>query len=221
MSTLLMRILAPLQSWGSQSLLTDRDTGLEPTKSGLLGLVCAALGRPRHEALDDLIQLRLGIRVDRPGVKLKDFHIVQNVLEADGKGKKNIITNRAYLSNAAFLVGLEGDLVLLKAIHQALRHPVWPLFFGRKAFVPSQPVWMPDGLRENQNLKQALMDCGWLVGWPQDKTPQQVLCVWEDEQGNQMRNDVPISFAQRTFSTRLISTSLENAPITYREEVFR
>ena len=39
MGTLLMRIAAPMQSWGTQSNFTVRDTGLEPSKSGIIGLI--------------------------------------------------------------------------------------------------------------------------------------------------------------------------------------
>ena len=34
MSTLLMRLAGPMQSWGTQSRFTVRDTGREPSKSG-------------------------------------------------------------------------------------------------------------------------------------------------------------------------------------------
>jgi CRISPR system Cascade subunit CasD len=41
---LLLWLEAPLQSWGSDSKFGRRDTLAFPTKSGMLGLVCAALG---------------------------------------------------------------------------------------------------------------------------------------------------------------------------------
>src|SRR5574340_968300 len=43
-SYLLLWLEAPLQSWGSDSKFGRRDTQTFPTKSGVLGLVCAALG---------------------------------------------------------------------------------------------------------------------------------------------------------------------------------
>ena len=49
MSTLLLRLAGPMQSWGTQSRFTIRDSGLEPSKSGVIGLLCAALGKPRTE----------------------------------------------------------------------------------------------------------------------------------------------------------------------------
>lgn len=41
---LLLWLEAPLQSWGSDSKFGRRDTQRFPTKSGVLGLICAALG---------------------------------------------------------------------------------------------------------------------------------------------------------------------------------
>lgn len=219
MSTLLIRLVAPMQSWGTQSHFTMRDTGLEPSKSGLIGLICAALGRPRSAPLNDLTKLKMGIRIDRPGIMQKDFQVVQDVLKADGKGKKNLTSNRYYLANAAFLAGLEGDLGLLEEIQHALQKPAWPLYLGRKAFIPAEPVWLSDGLRPDQDLTTALQDCGWLVRWPQDKTPQYVLLVLDDPCGDQQRNDVPLSFAERNFASRRVSTRRIKSPTTYLPEV--
>jgi CRISPR system Cascade subunit CasD len=47
MLTLLLRMRAPMMSWGDHSRFTIRDTRREPTKSAVIGLLCAALGRPR------------------------------------------------------------------------------------------------------------------------------------------------------------------------------
>ena len=48
--TLLLRLKAPMQSWGVSSRFSIRDTGKEPSKSGVIGLFCAALGISRDEA---------------------------------------------------------------------------------------------------------------------------------------------------------------------------
>jgi len=46
---------------------------LEPSKSGVVGLLCAALGRPRAADGSDLAALRMGVRVDREGVLKVDY----------------------------------------------------------------------------------------------------------------------------------------------------
>lgn len=61
MYTLLLRLSAPLQSWGSGSMYDSRDTDYMPTKSGVLGMLAAALGRKRDESLEDLQKLKFEI----------------------------------------------------------------------------------------------------------------------------------------------------------------
>lgn len=69
MATLLLRLAAPLQAWGADSKFETRKTGREPTKSGVIGLLAAALGlrRDEREALLRLTGLRFGVRVEREG----------------------------------------------------------------------------------------------------------------------------------------------------------
>lgn len=44
MSTLLLRLAGPMQSWGTDSKFDVRRTGREPSKSGVIGLVAAGAG---------------------------------------------------------------------------------------------------------------------------------------------------------------------------------
>lgn len=220
MDTLLIRLIAPMQSWGVQSHYTMRETGLEPSKSGVIGLLCAALGRPRDAALDDLATLCMGVRVDREGTLRSDYHIVQNVLDSDGKKvRESVVTTRYYLADAAFLVGLEGERSLLKKLQHALQHPVWAIFFGRKAFMPAMPVWLNDGVQEEKPLEQALREYGWIVRWREDTAPQSVRLVLESADGSQIRPDVPISFAERRFSSRRVLVRMCDAPVAVSAEV--
>ncbi|MFK0050010.1 type I-E CRISPR-associated protein Cas5/CasD [Streptomyces sp. NPDC090741] len=77
---LLIRLAGPLQSWGLVSHFTRRDTHSRPTKSGVIGLCAAALGLDRTADLcaEDLplAELRFGVRADRPGVPVRDYHTV-------------------------------------------------------------------------------------------------------------------------------------------------
>ena len=53
MATLLLRLAAPMQAWGCGSKFDTRRTNREPTKSGVVGLLAAALGI-RREQSDEL-----------------------------------------------------------------------------------------------------------------------------------------------------------------------
>lgn len=205
MTTLLLRLSAPMQAWGTQSNFTNRDTGHEPSKSGVIGLLCAALGRPRTATIDDLVTLRMGVRIDQAGVIRRDFHTagMGGVYKVSGGVKTDlVISNRYYLADAKFLVGLEGDATLLTELQAALQHPVWTLFLGRKAFIPAERIWLPDGLQPT-NLIDTLSRYPWLGSGSQ---PEYLRVLVDDPAGTIMRNDYPVSFAQRRFLPRHVTS---------------
>jgi CRISPR system Cascade subunit CasD len=214
MCTLLLRLSGPMQSWGLSSNFTVRDTGLEPSKSGVIGLLCAALGRPRAAPLDDLALLRMGVRVDREGLLSRDYHTAGKggYIRASGviERKNLIVSTRYYLADAFFLVGLEGDLRLLTQLHNAVRDPIWSLYLGRKAFLPAQPIWLENGLKQDKRLLEVLHAFPWLgcMGDP----PERVRLVLDDPFGGEIRNDLPISFARREFAARRICTEWMTTP---------
>ena len=147
MATLLLRLAAPLQSWGADSKFETRKTNREPTKSGVIGLLAAALGLRRDDAagLARLNGLHFAVRADREGSLLVDFHTA-NREEDRKKGKAPYVTYRHYLQDAVFLVGLESeDTALLQELETALKHPVYPLYLGRRSCPPTLPLCL--GLR--------------------------------------------------------------------------
>lgn len=219
-ATLRLRLAGPLQSWGTRSRFTERDTANEPSKSGVLGMICAALGRSRDAALDDLISLRMGVRVDLPGRIERDYHTAANVPNTEGKQRNTVVSNRFYLADAAFLVGLEGDGDLLKRIDGALQNPRWPLFLGRKACPPTPPISL--GVVES-DLRAVLEGEQWLVtSRPRVEAARSRLgdgesirlrtIIDSEPPGHEQRNDVPLSFESRLFSVRPVE--LGSVPLT-------
>jgi CRISPR system Cascade subunit CasD len=198
MSVLLMRLAGPMQSWGTRSRFAHRDTGLEPSRSGVIGLLCAALGRPREEPLDDFVPLRMAVRVDREGRLMRDYHTAQDVRRADStKGTQDtVLSERFYLADADFLVGLEGERPFLERLDAALRRPTWPLFLGRKAFTPSLPL--TEGVSEGP-LIEILKLRPWRKRHPTEKAPTKPLrgIVEVDYGTGEPRPDVPLSFVSR------------------------
>ncbi|MGW6421443.1 type I-E CRISPR-associated protein Cas5/CasD [Nocardia sp. NPDC055053] len=153
MSGLLLRLAAPLQSWGEHSAFARRDTQPFPTRSGLIGLFAAAHGIERTDVdgLSVLDPLRFTIRIDRPGIQIRDYHTVgggrsphHTVPTADGKrrsaGKGTIVTNRYYLSDAAFTVAVEGPDDVVAELAVSLANPRWQLYLGRRSCPPEQPM---------------------------------------------------------------------------------
>ncbi len=222
MAVLLLRLDGPMQSWGTQSRFDDRDTERFPSKSGVIGLLCAALGRPRSAPLDDLAALRMAARADQPGVLQTDYQTARDVPRAKGSGSGNVQSWRHYLADACFLVGLESaDHELLTQVHTALLAPVWPLYLGRKGHVPGAPVWLGDGV-VMASLEAAVSECGWL-GRAHTRPPAELEFEWECGPGEPglTRADVPLSFANgdRRFSLRLVRHDQRPCPPRHRGEV--
>lgn len=216
-STLLMRLCGPLQSWGTQSRFTHRDTGREPSKSGIVGLLCAALGKPRVESdsdiwprLAELSSLRMGVRIDQPGTFLLDYHTAQDVAKAGGGIKESVLSFRHYLMDACFLVGLEGRRDLLVQLDRALRRPVWQLALGRKCCVPALPIAIPESSPDGPGLVQEPLEMALrsvtLMRRKQVEGPVEVVLETSGTIGA-IRNDVPICFASRRFGSRLVVTT--------------
>lgn len=220
-AVVLLRLSGPMQSWGTRSRFIHRDTESEPTKSGVLGLVAAALGRPREEDLSDLAAMSMAVRIDAPGHPEVDYQTTLNVIRADGsKNDMAVQSWRHYLADARFMVALGGESWLCQAIAAALRAPVWPLFLGRKGYVPGEPVWVSDGVREGASVLEVLRE----VAWPErdgalvPKLEVVVECA-AGEPGDE-RNDVPLSFVvddRRYRSRRVRRVWLE--PVMRGEEV--
>lgn len=152
MSGLLLRLAAPMQSWGERSAFDIRDTAAFPTRSGLIGLLACCLGRRRGEGLDDLAQLEFTIRIDRPGVRMIDYQTIGGALRhggpkiptADGQGrpagKGTIQTWREYLADAVFIVAVTGPTPEIDKAREGLRRPRWQPFLGRRSCPPDTPL---------------------------------------------------------------------------------
>lgn len=195
MATLLLRLAAPMQSWGRDSKFEIRKTDREPTKSGVVGLLAAALGLRRDEekALQRLNRLHFGVRVDQEGKLLPDYQTVKKV----GKSKSestSYVTWRYYLSDAIFLVGLESeDIDFLTELNNALQTPVFPLFLGRRSCPPTLPLCL--GIRES-GLEQTLREEPLLVpAWKKKSAAPVRLVLDAAPQEGAYRQDLPISFS--------------------------
>ena len=217
MPTLLLRLAGPMQSWGTTSRFDQRDTGKEPSKSGVIGLLAAALGIDREEwnaDLQALAELTMGVRHDRPGVLKRDYQTAQNIISADrSKVHETAVTTRDYLADAVFLLALEGqDRTLLERAHAALLSPVWPLALGRKSYVPSESVWLDGGVVD-MPLLDALATWPWLATprkW--EAIPERLLVSIESSDGTgALRMDQPLSsFAERRFGARFVRSDWVN-----------
>lgn len=155
MSTVVLRLIGPLQSWGVQSRFGIRDTQMEPSKSGVIGIVAAAFGMPRTDdgMVARLTRCQMVVRVDQEGRRMRDYHVTgggtfrgekYGVMKSDGD-HKTVLSDRYYLMNAAFHVALTyDDDGFAREIAQALLAPVFPLALGRRSCPPTVPIGYPE-----------------------------------------------------------------------------
>ena len=160
----------PMQSWGSSSRFTRRETEAFPTKSALIGLLAAAAGIDKHapeeaEKLAPFSALRLTVyRLPRAAGRLvgrlSDFHTVGGGYDskasafdkmsiprkASGGASANaVITHRTYLNEARFIAAFEGNAEVVAIAIRHLKNPVWGVWFGRKTCLPAMPLSPVEG----------------------------------------------------------------------------
>ncbi|TQM75748.1 type I-E CRISPR-associated protein Cas5/CasD [Thermopolyspora flexuosa] len=150
MSVLLMQLAGPLQSWGSSSRFARRSTEPAPTKSGVIGLLAAAQGRRRGADLTDLARLRFGVRIDQPGVSVRDFQTAHHFVTDAAMP----VSERYYLADAVFVAAVEGEQRLIHDLHRALRTPAFLPYLGRRSCPPARPIDL--GVRDDLTLVEAL-----------------------------------------------------------------
>lgn len=202
-SVLTFRLAGPLQSWATAEGLGLRGTGQVPSKSGVLGLMAAALGRQRGADLSDLRELGLLVRVDHAGSELEDFHTVGRysrpghvgrvpILAAlvdgpssedfSGKGRDVLIKRSRYLTDAVFVAALvsrdEAGDELLAQIRQALAAPVFPLYLGRKG-CPAEPL-MPKLHTQVDDPVALVTDLPWAAAGGNRRQPRRLALAGDE-----------------------------------------
>ena len=201
----------PLQSWGTSSQYNRRLTDVLPSRSAVSGMLCAALGLDRGSAEEAaFLQAMSGVHMLTVAVprrtgnrvlavrRLEDYHTVQHTAKADGGLKDCHITRRQFLLDAAFRVFLSGECGLLEKIGEALEDPVWGLWLGRKACIPTAPVFVGVFPNERDAVQELLPE-----GLAKYVCSREVPSFAE---GTDSVADMPLSFATsaRAFALRRV-----------------
>lgn len=218
---LALRLRGPMQAWGVDSQFNRRNTGLLPTRSAIIGMCCAAMGLPRgsieestalKEFLDThflIVAVQFSRRHGKPlGVRrIQDYHTVQGTKKADGKIKVTHLTHRQYLCDADFVVVIRGSNSFMQKVASALDNPVWGIWLGRKACIPSAPVLVPSSsgnLFASEAEALSVLLFGRAI---EEFTHQRDVDNFAD--GGDSLPDVPLSFdtSARKFSVRRVKTT--------------
>lgn len=196
MSVLALVLAGPLQSWGSAARFARRTTEAAPTKSGVLGLLAAALGRPRDAGLGDLAALRFGVRVDQRGVRMRDFQTAHHQVTNTAKP----VSDRFYLADAVFVAAVEGDDALITELHQAVQQPEFLPYLGRRSCPPSRPIELTEP--QPSPLEEVLTGTPWqAAAWQQRRNRHQeqvaldvLVDAGPEDHRSEPQRDVPLSF---------------------------
>jgi CRISPR system Cascade subunit CasD len=199
----------PLQSWGFASRFQRRATGLYPTKSGVIGLISAAMGLAKgsdeeHEMLLELSMLRMtAIAIPRqppasanglPILRLEDYHTVLGTRRASGQMNTDaVVTRRQYLQDARFGVILAGERSDLERAKACLEDPVWGVWLGRKSCIPAEPILR--GLFSTEGEARRV-----LIGDRSIEDFTTVTEVRDFTEGTDSISDQPVSFGDGTSS---------------------
>lgn len=202
-ATLLLRLAGPLQSWGDSSRFTRRETRSEPTKSGIIGMLACAQGRTREDPIEDLLQLSFGVRIDQRGSVIRDLQTEKSLARKhDSRNFVKVLplTHRYYLADAIFLAAIEAPRETLCTLDDALRHPKWPLYLGRRSCPPAYPLNL--GIHdEYESIDHALAQHPWQAAeWYRRRHATERLEVVRDARYDEpgfVQNDMPLTFSQR------------------------
>ena len=216
----------PMQSWGYMSKFDRRTTLGFPTKSGIAGMICAAMGIEKADTakLAEIANLNMMVYVlsDRERKteirRITDFHTVGGgfdekksayenqsiVRNAKGKPGNTVVTRREYLLDAKFAVILSGEDALLEKMDTALRNPKWGVWLGRKSCIPVAPV--AQGCHESQEKSLAAVKEAYKkMHGKECEFRKTISDVASFAEGSDSYMDVPLDFGKREFSVRRIS----------------
>lgn len=194
---LTLRLAGPLQSWGSDSRFNRRLTNMEPTKSGVLGMLAAAHGRHRTDDISDLAGLKFGVRVDQPGQVVRDFQTAIRPATGRAQAVQMPVSQRHYLADAVFVAVVSGSPTLIDALADAVTSPIHSMYLGRRSCPPEGRVLLSVGAA---TVASGLHDTPWQAAtWWRRRQPRQVaLPIVRDatsrETGTSHEHDVPVSF---------------------------
>jgi len=161
MKTLILRTEG-MSAYGLQTFDVHRKINHFPTRSGIIGLLGAALGitRENHAQLYDLSkQLKIAVQVNQAGQKIVDYHTVQNFRSPMGKIQKGTKpTYREYWCDSEYSFAITAEEAVIDQLSKYVEFPVFTLFQGRKSCPLTRPLF--DSIVDNANPANALKERG-------------------------------------------------------------
>ena len=228
--TIALLLKSPMQAWGIDSRFKHRTTFTYPTKSAVVGIICAAMGIDKYapEANAKLKNLcdckfysyqlhpstekelekykNTPILIDYHTIgggynKSKPLHIGFALAKEDDK--LTILTYRSYIQDACFAVLLTYQQELAEKVSEALKNPVWGMWLGRKSCIPSVPIYA--GIYDSpENALDLAIEKLNRVGTIKYKVGSILFESTNFDDYETAIQDIPIDFKNRVFAHRNI-----------------
>lgn len=218
---LLLYLDAPMQAWGCSSRFNRRTTASWPVKSGIVGMLCAAMGIVRDDEAGIARIAALAMKIytlKNDGRRLMDYHTVGGGYDpkterqymsnkAGGGSPDPVLTDREYLLDCKFGVVLSGNEDVVKQCAAALENPKWGVWFGRKCCLPAARIC--EGIFDSIEaaevcLHEIAMENRWKTkGWRVVREAEHF------DDGTDSLMDVPLNFVTRQYRTRRIADEFE------------
>jgi CRISPR system Cascade subunit CasD len=204
-STVLIRLAGPVQGWGAaHAAFEQRPRSPYPTKSALVGMIAACLGRGRADPIEDLAGCVLAVRTDQSGQSLRDYQTIgaDGVYTADGKTvRPGKVSVRGYTADGVFTAALGCPTPdLARQVAHALQNPYYAPFLGRKGCLPTEPLLIALSGKDPVTALTTLPYQGYLA------RPDVVRIIADDPDGHESAADQPVSFDPLVHTVRRVTT---------------
>lgn len=186
-----------MSAYGLQTFDVHRRVNHFPTRSSIIGLLGAALGikRSEHQELYWLSQqVLVAVQVNHCGIKITDYHTVQNFRSPQGKIQKGTKpTYRDYWCDSEHTFAISACDELISQLLQAVKTPKFTLFQGRKSCPLTRPLYA--GKSDESNPTDALIKLGQKGQIFSDQSGQHQIAML---QVRDLTTTIPRKYAMRT-----------------------
>lgn len=214
MKYLSLYLSAPTMSWGTSSKFDTKATDEYPSKSAIIGMICTALGKS-GEQIDFLNQLNsecnFNVYCFSNIYYMNDFQTIGCGYDKNKYWERRMIPHRMnkgsspQLINKKYLVGQKYGIIifsenesLINEIGNGFKHPVWPIFFGRKCNIPDARIFKGFYNSENEALS--------IFKEKYNLEPKFLITEQYIDNANFFyKNDVPVQFGKdKIYKSRLV-----------------
>jgi CRISPR system Cascade subunit CasD len=229
---LLFRLYGPMASWGDIAVGEYRPSHDHPSKSAIIGLLCAAVGieRDQEGELEKMANhYAVATKTVKPGILLRDYHTIQtgrfkDYTRVDTRKQEfermekinTILSSRDYYCDTAHIVCIwisQRDAPFsLSILREKLLKPGFVLYLGRKSCPLSAPL-EPQLTKRSNSVSEAFEEAYFHFNFPKEFELTKASAVYWEGENNEgfdnlkiqsvIRRDSPLSRRRWQFDERI------------------